>query len=273
MSESIGPTARHTAAGGRPAGGQPLLELRDLDTDIALRRGTVHALDGVSLEVMPGQTLGIVGESGSGKTMTALSIMGLLPPGGRVSGGRILFEGRDLRSLPADEVRRVRGDAAGHGLPGPAHLAEPDHADRDPGRRAAAGARAGRPGRGPGRAIEILRRVGMPRPERIVDNYPHEFSGGMRQRVAIAMALVCSPRLLIADEPTTALDVTTQRQILELIDDLREEFGMAVILVTHDLGVIAGRADRVAVMYGGRVVETAATESCSARPGTATPRR
>ncbi|MCN0151791.1 ABC transporter ATP-binding protein [Salinispora arenicola] len=256
MSESIGPTTRHASS----AGSRPLLELRDLDTDIALRRGTVHALDGVSLEVAPGQTLGIVGESGSGKTMTALSIMGLLPSGGRVAGGQILFEGRDLRSLPPDEVRRIRGVRMGMVFQDPltslnptmrigAQVAEPLRVHERVGR---AEARE--------RVVEILRRVGMPRPERIVDSYPHELSGGMRQRVAIAMALVCSPSLLIADEPTTALDVTTQRQILELIDDLREEFGMAVILVTHDLGVIAGRADRVAVMYAGRVVETAATE-------------
>ncbi|ROT29375.1 ABC transporter ATP-binding protein [Micromonospora sp. HM5-17] len=241
------------------SGTQPLLELRDLDTDIALRRGTVHALDGVDLQVMPGETLGVVGESGSGKTMTALSIMGLLPPGGRVTGGEIRFEGRDLRSLPADEVRRIRGVRMGMVFQDPLtslnptmrigfQVAEPLRVHQGVGK---AEARE--------RAIEILRRVGMPRPERIVDNYPHELSGGMRQRVAIAMALVCSPRLLIADEPTTALDVTTQRQILELIDDLKDEFGMAVILVTHDLGVIAGRADRVAVMYAGRVVETAAT--------------
>lgn len=260
MSESIGLTARHSAPAGHAAAGRPLLELRDLDTDIALRRGTVHALDAISLDVAPGQTLGVVGESGSGKTMTALSIMGLLPPGGRVTGGQILFEGRDLRSLPTDEVRRIRGVRMGMVFQDPltslnptirigAQVAEPLRVHKRVGRAEARD-----------RAIEILRRVGMPRPERIVDNYPHELSGGMRQRVAIAMALVCSPSLLIADEPTTALDVTTQRQILELIDDLREEFGMAVILVTHDLGVIAGRADRVAVMYAGRVVETAATE-------------
>ncbi|GAB3156497.1 dipeptide ABC transporter ATP-binding protein [Micromonospora sonneratiae] len=260
MIESTEPTVRHSSAAGDTTGAQPLLELRDLDTDIALRRGTVHALDGVDLELMPGETLGVVGESGSGKTMTALSIMGLLPPGGRVSGGQILFEGRDLRSLPADEVRRIRGVRMGMVFQDPltslnptmrigVQVAEPLRVHERVGK---AEARE--------RAIEILRRVGMPRPDRIVDNYPHELSGGMRQRVAIAMALVCSPRLLIADEPTTALDVTTQRQILELIDDLREEFRMAVILVTHDLGVIAGRADRVAVMYAGRVVETAATE-------------
>ncbi|GAB2921468.1 dipeptide ABC transporter ATP-binding protein [Micromonospora polyrhachis] len=260
MIESTEPTVRRSPGAADTTGDQPLLELRDLDTDIALRRGTVHALDGVDLELMPGETLGVVGESGSGKTMTALSIMGLLPPGGRVCGGQILFEGRDLRSLPAGEVRRIRGVRMGMVFQDPltslnptmrigVQVAEPLRVHERVGK---AEARE--------RAIDILRRVGMPRPDRIVDNYPHELSGGMRQRVAIAMALVCSPRLLIADEPTTALDVTTQRQILELIDDLREEFRMAVILVTHDLGVIAGRADRVAVMYAGRVVETAATE-------------
>jgi peptide/nickel transport system ATP-binding protein len=244
----------------------PLLELRGLDTDIALRNGTVHALDGVSLQVMPGETLGVVGESGSGKTMTALSIMGLLPAGGRVSGGEIVFEGRDLRSLPADEVRRIRGVRMGMVFQDPltslnptmrigAQVAEPLRVHEKAGK---AEARE--------RTIEMLRRVGMPRPDQIVDNYPHELSGGMRQRVAIAMALICSPRLLIADEPTTALDVTTQRQILELIDDLRDEFEMAVILVTHDLGVIAGRADRVAVMYAGRVVETAPTRELFRAP-------
>ncbi|MGX7672095.1 dipeptide ABC transporter ATP-binding protein [Plantactinospora sp. DSM 117369] len=256
MSAPINSTAGTGQVSGRSGS---LLELRHLRTDIALRRGTVHALDDVSLEVRPGETLGIVGESGSGKTMTALSVMGLLPSGGEVVGGEILFEGRDLRSLPPEEVRRIRGVRMGMVFQDPltslnptmrigTQVAEPLRVHQGVGK---AQARE--------QAIDILRRVGMPRPDKVVDNYPHELSGGMRQRVAIAMALVCSPRLLIADEPTTALDVTTQRQILELIDDLREEFGMAVVLVTHDLGVIAGRADRVAVMYAGRVVETAST--------------
>ncbi|MEV0618330.1 ABC transporter ATP-binding protein [Nonomuraea sp. NPDC050404] len=238
---------------------EPLLRLRDLSTDIALRRGTVHALDHVNLEVAQGETLGIVGESGSGKTMTVLSIMGLLPTGGSIAGGEILFDGRDLRTMPAPELRRVRGVEMGMVFQDPltslnptmrigVQVAEPLRVHQGVGK---AEARE--------RAVEILRRVGMPRPDKIVDDYPHQLSGGMRQRVVIAMALIRSPRLLIADEPTTALDVTTQRQILELIDDLREEFRMAVILVTHDLGVIAGRADRVAVMYAGRVVETATT--------------
>ncbi|KAA2262714.1 ABC transporter ATP-binding protein [Solihabitans fulvus] len=238
---------------------RPLLELRHVSTDIALRKGTVHALADINLEVQAGQVLGVVGESGSGKTMTALSVMGLLPAGGSVVGGEILFDGRDLRSLPPEEVRRIRGVEMGMVFQDPftslnptmrigAQVAEPLRVHQGVGKAAARD-----------QAIEILRRVGMPRPDKIVDDYPHQLSGGMRQRVVIAMALVCSPRLLIADEPTTALDVTTQRQILDLIDDLRDEFGMALVLVTHDLGVIASRADRVAVMYAGRVVETAAT--------------
>jgi peptide/nickel transport system ATP-binding protein len=266
MSAPTDPTVRPHKAPHDTGGTQPLLQLRHVNTDIALRRGTVHALDDVNLEIQAGQTLGIVGESGSGKTMTALSIMGLLPPGGSVVGGQILFEGRDLRSLPPDEVRRIRGVRMGMVFQDPltslnptirigAQVAEPLRVHQGASK---AEARE--------RAIEILRRVGMPRPDKIVDNYPHQLSGGMRQRVVIAMALICSPRLLIADEPTTALDVTTQRQILELIDDLRAEFGMAVILVTHDLGVIAGRADRVAVMYAGRVVETATTRQIFRSP-------
>ncbi|MGW4474462.1 dipeptide ABC transporter ATP-binding protein [Nonomuraea sp. NPDC004354] len=237
----------------------PVLRLRHVSTDITLRRGVVHALDRVDLEVRQGETLGVVGESGSGKTMTALSVMGLLPHGGRVVGGEILFEGQDLLSLPPAEVRAIRGVRMGMVFQDPltslnptmrigAQVSEPLRVHQGVSK---AEARE--------RAVEILRRVGMPRPEKIVDAYPHQLSGGMRQRVVIAMALVCSPRLLIADEPTTALDVTTQRQILDLIDDLREEYEMAVILVTHDLGVIASRADRVAVMYAGRVVESAAT--------------
>ncbi|GGT32064.1 dipeptide ABC transporter ATP-binding protein [Nonomuraea spiralis] len=244
----------------------PLLRLRDVSTDIPLRHGVVHALDHVNLEVRQGETLGIVGESGSGKTMTALSIMGLLPSGGSVVGGEILFEDRDLLSLPPAEMRRIRGVEMGMVFQDPltslnptmrigAQVAEPLRIHQGVGK---AEARE--------RAIEILRRVGMPRPDKIADSYPHQLSGGMRQRVVIAMALVCSPRLLIADEPTTALDVTTQRQILELIDDLREEFRMAVILVTHDLGVIASRADRVAVMYAGRVVEATTTAELFRQP-------
>ncbi|OYO16727.1 dipeptide ABC transporter ATP-binding protein [Enemella evansiae] len=245
---------------------QPLLALDGLTVDIALRRGAVHALRGVDLTVDPGEIIGVVGESGSGKTMTALSIMGLLPSGGRVTDGSITVAGRDITRLTPAESRRIRGTEIGMIFQDPLtslnptlkignQVAEPlrihEKANRAEGRD---------------RAIEILRRVGMPRAEKIVDDYPHQLSGGMRQRVMIAMALVCSPKLLIADEPTTALDVTTQRQILDLIDEIRAEFGTAVMLVTHDLGVVAGRADKVAVMYAGRIVESAPAVEIFADP-------
>jgi peptide/nickel transport system ATP-binding protein len=243
-----------------------LLEIRDLSTHIALSRTVVHALDRVSLTVEAGQTLGIVGESGCGKTMTAMSIEQLLPPGGRIVGGRIRFDGRDLVGLPERDLTRIRGNEIGMIFQDPAtslnavqtvgaQVAEPLRLHRGLGR---AEARA--------RVIDMFARVGIPSPVRRYDDYPHQLSGGQRQRVMIAMALICQPKLLIADEPTTALDVTIQKQILELIDDLRAEIGMAVILVTHDLGVIAGHTDRVAVMYAGRIVETAAVGELFAHP-------
>lgn len=244
----------------------PLLVLDDLKTDIELRTSTVHALSGIDLEVHVNETVGIVGESGSGKTMTALSIMGLLPQGGHIAGGSIYLAGRSLGELPQKELRRLRGTEVGMIFQDPLtslnptmkigrQVAEPliIH-ERMPKKDALA------------RAIETLKRVGMPRPESVANSYPHQLSGGMRQRVMIAMALVCRPRLLIADEPTTALDVTTQKQILDLIDELRDEYSMGVILITHDLGVVAGHTDRVAVMYGGRIVETATTTELFANP-------
>ena len=233
----------------------PLLHLRDVQVEIPLRRGRVRPLGGVDLTIGGSQTIGIVGESGSGKTMTALSIMGLLPGGGRVSSGQIVFDGKDLTKAPKEEVRRIRGTRIGMIFQDPLTSLNPTMKIGD---------QVGEPLRvhervpkaeARQRTIELLRRVGMPRPEKIVDDYPHQLSGGMRQRAMIAMALICSPSLLIADEPTTALDVTTQRQILDLIDDLKEEFKSSVMLVTHDLGVVAGRTDKVAVMYAGRVVE------------------
>jgi peptide/nickel transport system ATP-binding protein len=245
---------------------EPLLEIEDLRTHIRLRRSVVRAIDGVSLTVRPGETLGLVGESGCGKTMTALSIMRLLPTGGRIVSGRISLAGRELTALGDDEMRRVRGNDVGMVVQDPMtslnptmtigdQIAETVLLHRDAGRRAAMA-----------RAVEVLGLVGMPRPVQRIGDYPHQLSGGMRQRAMIAMALACEPRLLIADEPTTALDVTIQKQILELIDDLRVRLGMAVILVTHDLGVIAGRADRVAVMYAGKIVEVTGTATLYARP-------
>ncbi|WP_206503121.1 dipeptide ABC transporter ATP-binding protein [Streptomyces chrestomyceticus] len=256
-----------------PGTAAPLLSVEDLHVEITGRGRTVHALDGVHLDLAPGEALGLVGESGCGKTMTALAVLGLLPPGGRITGGRILFrdgggfggDGRtadgdgttDLAAAPAPVLRDVRGNTIGMVFQDPltslnptmtigAQVAEPLLLHKEITRRQAWA-----------KAEETLRLVGMPQPAERMRNYPHQLSGGMRQRVAIAMALVCEPRLLIADEPTTALDVTTQHQILELVDDLRTRLGMAMILVTHDLGVIAKRVDRVAVMYGGKVAERA----------------
>ncbi|WP_051852871.1 ABC transporter ATP-binding protein [Streptomyces aureocirculatus] len=251
----------------RPGAPGPLLSIEGLHVDIASRDRTVHALDGVSLDLAPGEALGIVGESGCGKTMTALSVLGLLPPGGRVTGGRILFDGEDLATASAPTLQNVRGNTVGMVFQDPltslnptmpigAQVAEPLLLHRaDLGRKEAWA-----------RAHDMLRLVGMPQPAERMKAYPHQLSGGMRQRVAIAMALVCEPKLLIADEPTTALDVTTQHQILELIDSLRATLGMAMILVTHDLGVIANRVDRVAVMYAGRVAEQAPVRALFARP-------
>ncbi len=244
----------------------PLLEISDLRTEIRLRDGVVHAVDGVSLYVDRGETLGIVGESGCGKTMTALSIMNLLPTGGKIAAGSIRLDGREISSLSDEQMRKVRGNEIGMIFQDPLtslnptmtvgkQIAEAVTLHRDVSREQAMD-----------RAAEVLDLVGIPRVRERIKDYPHQFSGGMRQRVMIAMALACEPKLLIADEPTTALDVTIQKQILELIDDLRTRLGMSVILVTHDLGVIAGRADRVSVMYAGRIAEVTDTETLFTRP-------
>ncbi|HUA71053.1 MAG TPA: oligopeptide/dipeptide ABC transporter ATP-binding protein, partial [Solirubrobacteraceae bacterium] len=236
-----------------------LLEVDDLKTRIRLRSGTVHAVDGLSFDVEGGETLGVVGESGCGKTMAAMSIMRLLPRGGFIAGGEIRLLGRNLVALSEEEMRKVRGDEVGIVFQDPMtslnptmtigrQIAETVSIHRDVSKDAAMS-----------RAVETLELVGVPRPRERVHDYPHQLSGGLRQRVMIAMALACEPKLLIADEPTTALDVTIQAQILELLDRLKRELGMGIVLITHDMGVIAGRADRVAVMYAGRKVETANT--------------
>ena len=251
-------------ADGRRAG--PVLQITDLHTEIRLRGATVHAVDGVSLTVAAGECLGLVGESGSGKTMTARSVLRLLPAGGVITGGSILLDGTELMNLSERSMQAVRGNDVGMVFQDPSscldptttigrQIAESVVVHKGANREAAAA-----------RAVEMLRLVRMPEPERVTGQYPHELSGGMRQRAMIAAALACEPRLLIADEPTTALDVTIQREILELLDDLRAQLGMAVILVTHDLGVIAGRTERVAVMYGGRIIERAATSALFAGP-------
>jgi oligopeptide/dipeptide ABC transporter ATP-binding protein len=234
----------------------PLLQVDDLRTHFFTDDGVVRAVDGVSYSIGERETLAVVGESGSGKSVTALSILRLIPePPGRIVSGRILFKGRDLAALSPAEMRRIRGKEISMIFQEPMTSLNPvyscgeqiieavvlhDGIDR---RLARA------------RAIEMLRLVGIPLPEQRVDEYPHQMSGGMRQRVMIAMALACRPAILIADEPTTALDVTIQAQILELLKRLQAELGMAVLLITHDLGVVAETADRVAVMYAGQVVE------------------
>ncbi|MGH3298580.1 MAG: dipeptide ABC transporter ATP-binding protein [Trebonia sp.] len=243
-----------------------LLEITDLRTEIQLKQGVVHAVDGVTLHVEEGETLGVVGESGCGKTMTALTIMQLLPNGGRIAGGSIKLDGRELTGLTANDMRKIRGDDIGMIFQDPLSSLNPTHTVGQQIAEAVLLHREVSKKDAMDRAVEVLDLVGLPRARERVDEYPHQFSGGMRQRVMIAMALACDPKLLIADEPTTALDVTIQKQILELIDNLRRRLGMAVIMVTHDLGVIAGRADRVAVMYAGKVVEITETSSLYANP-------
>jgi peptide/nickel transport system ATP-binding protein len=237
-----------------------VLEVQNLHTEIRLRDSTVHAVDGVSLEVGEGETVGVVGESGSGKTMMGTSVIRLLPPGGRITAGQVLLEGRDLVQLPTSEMRSVRGGEIGMVFQDPMtsldptmpigrQIAESVRQHKGVGRKAALE-----------RAADVLALVGMPRPAERLGDYPHQLSGGLRQRVMIAMALANEPKLLIADEPTTALDVTIQAQILDLIDSLKQRLRMAVILITHDLGVIAERADKTYVMYAGRIVEHASTD-------------
>ncbi len=237
-------------------GGTPLLQVQDLRTVFRTSGGDVTAVDGVSIEVAQGKTLGIVGESGCGKSVLSLSIMRLIAHPGRIASGRVLLEGRDLAGLSNNEMRQVRGRDIGMIFQEPMTSLNPVHTV---GFQITEGIRVHEPKASKAelreRGIAALQRVRIPSPERRFDEYPHQLSGGMRQRVMIAMALACSPRLLIADEPTTALDVTVQAQILDLLRDLQAETGMSIILITHDLGVIAEMADDVAVMYAGRVVE------------------
>ena len=236
-----------------------LLSVEDLCVEFKTDKGIARAIDGVSLQVAPGETLGLVGESGSGKSVTSLSIMGLIPqPPGRIVSGDIRFDGRSLLQLSQREYRKLRGREIAMIFQEPMTALNPvftvgsqicDVLRRHMGLSRKA-ARA--------RAIELLDEVGIPAPDKRVDEYPHQLSGGMRQRVVIAMALSCDPKLLIADEPTTALDVTIQAQVLELIAKLSKDHGTATILITHDLGVVAEVCDRAAVMYCGRIVETGA---------------
>src|SRR5512134_1161217 len=236
---------------------RPLLEVKGLKTYFYTEDGIVRAVDGVNFEVYPGEVLGIVGESGCGKSVTSLSIMRLISKPGRVDAGEILLDGENLLELPEEEMIKVRGNRISMIFQQPQtalnpvfrvgdQLSEVLSVHQDLGKEA-----------GHKRAVALLKMVGVPDPERRVDAYPHELSGGMAQRVMIAMALACVPELLIADEPTTALDVTIQAQILDLMRDLRRDMGTSVVLITHDLGVVAEMADRVAVMYAGEIVEQA----------------
>jgi oligopeptide/dipeptide ABC transporter ATP-binding protein len=240
----------------KPTGGETLLELRDLKTHFFTDEGVARAVDGVSYVVKRGETLGVVGESGCGKSVTALSVMRLIPdPPGKIVQGHILFEGKDLATLPESEMRRVRGNRIGMIFQEPMTSLNPVFTVGDQIVEAVVLHRGLSKQQARARAVEMLRRVGIPSPESRVDDYPHQMSGGMRQRVMIAMALSCDPQLLIADEPTTALDVTIQAQILDLMRALQSEMGMSILLITHDLGVVAQNAHHVAVMYAGRVVE------------------
>ncbi|HEX3787163.1 MAG TPA: ABC transporter ATP-binding protein [Pseudonocardiaceae bacterium] len=236
-----------------------VLDVTGLTTHIQLSTSNVQAVDGISLHLEPGETLGLVGESGCGKSMTGLSIMGLLPPGGAIVGGSVKLDGRELVGLPAREMRAIRGNEIAMVFQDPMtsldptktigyQVAEGVSLHRGLSRRAALD-----------RAAEVLGMVGLPRPKERLGDYPHQLSGGLRQRVMIAIALACEPKVLIADEPTTALDVTIQAQILELLSGLKDRLGMAMLLVTHDMGVVAGHADRVNVMYAGEIVETTDT--------------
>ena len=237
---------------------QNLLEVRNLRTYFATDEGVARAVDGVSFAIQPRRTLGIVGESGCGKSVTALSIMRLIPqPPGRIEDGEILFEGADLLELSEREMRSIRGNEISMIFQEPMSSLNPVYTVGDQIREAILLHQKVSKAEARKRAIEMLKRVGIPSPETRVDDYPHQLSGGMRQRVMIAMALSCNPALLIADEPTTALDVTIQAQILELLNGLQEDFGMAILLITHDMGVVAETAHRVVVMYAGVVVEEA----------------
>jgi peptide/nickel transport system ATP-binding protein len=246
---------------------EPLLEIRGLKTHFETDDGVVQAVDGVDLIIARGETVGVVGESGCGKSVTAMSVLKLIPmPPGRIVGGQVLWRGRDLLVLPAADMRRIRSKEIAIVFQEPmtslnpvytvgAQIAEVVRLHEGLGRRAALE-----------RTVEMLRLVQIPNPERRVHDYPHQFSGGMRQRVMIAMALSCDPALLIADEPTTALDVTIQAQILELLQDMKSRFGMAIMLITHAMGVVAETAQRVVVMYAGKVIEVAAVEQLFGNP-------
>ncbi len=250
-----------------PDGAQPVLDVRGLKTVFRTRGGEIHAVNSVSFDLRPGELLGVVGESGSGKSVTMMSLIGLLPsPPADVREGQVLLDGRDILKVSTEELRKIRGARIGFIFQDPMTSLNPVFTLGDqimePLRLHLGLSKA----QAQTRAAELLDLVGIPDARKRLSSYPHQFSGGMRQRVMIAIALACDPRVLIADEPTTALDVTIQAQILELVRDLRQKLGMAIIWITHDLGVIAGIADRVMVMYGGQVVEQAPVKELFADP-------
>jgi len=245
----------------------PLLEIKNLRTYFSVRGHTARAVDDVSLSILPGQTLGLVGESGCGKSVTAHSIMRLIPsPPGRIAGGEILFEGQDLVTLSEAQMRRIRGNRISMIFQEPMTSLNPTYPVGDQveevirlhEKLSRAAARE--------RSVDMFKLVGIPAAEKRIDDYPHQMSGGMRQRVMIAMALACNPQLMIADEPTTALDVTIQAQILDLMNKLKQETGAAILFITHDLGVIAEMSQHVAVMYAGRMMEYADARTLYANP-------
>ncbi len=244
-----------------------LLEVKNLRTSFFTEAGEVRAVDDVSFSVPRGKTLGIVGESGCGKSVTSLSIMRLVAqPAGRIVGGQVIYQGRDLLSFSEDEMRRVRGNEISMIFQEPMTSLNPVFTIGNQIIEAVELHQSLGRSESRNKAIEMLKLVGIPAPEKRVDDYPHQLSGGMRQRVMIAMALSCNPQLLIADEPTTALDVTIQAQILDLLRDLQQKVGLGLILITHDLGVVAEMADEVMVMYAGRTVEQAPVRELFSRP-------
>ena len=239
---------------------EPLLEVKNLRTEFTTREGIVHAVNGISYTVMPGEAVGLVGESGCGKSISALSVINLVPKPGRIAGGEVLFEGQDLLKLDEEEIRKVRGNEIAMIFQDPMTSLNPvlsilqqltEGLILHKGMDMAAAER---------RAVEMMELVEIPLARSRIREYPHNFSGGMRQRVMIAMALACEPKLVICDEPTTALDDTIQAQVLDLLNRLRRELNMAVVMITHDLGIVAGLCDRINVMYAGFLIEQAYTE-------------
>jgi len=246
---------------------ETVLDIKGLTTQFQTKRGVVTAVDGIDLTLDRGETLGIVGESGCGKSVTALSILGLLPkPAGKIAAGRIFFDGRDLVTLREAEIRHIRGNDISMIFQEPMTSLNPVYTVGFQVQEAIRKHRHMNKRESRAEAIKMLGLVGIPEPEARIDDYPHQMSGGMRQRVMIAMALSCHPQIMIADEPTTALDVTIQAQILDLIGRLKEEIGMSVMLITHDLGVVAEISQRVMVMYAGKVVESADVKELFANP-------